>query len=116
MTWREPDPEEVTCVRCLGVKARRDLDRLLWCDDCCDAARRHATATGWKVGAGLTVVLSVWIWLVIQPSDLVIGGWIGSVLAAFYVSARVVREILYGAMRVGNRPAVEAVPPAHDEH
>lgn len=116
MTWQEPDAEETTCVRCLEVNARRDLDRLLWCDDCRDAAQHRATSSGWMVGAALAVVLSLWIWFVIQPSDLVIGGWIGSVLAAFYVSARVAREILYGASRFGNRPAVEAVPPTHDEH
>ncbi len=116
MTWEERTPEEVTCVRCLEFKERRDLDRLLWCDDCCDAARRWAASRGWAVGAGLAVVLSLWIWLVIRPSDLVIGGWIGTVLAALYVSARVAREILYGATRFGKRSAVKAVPPTRNEH
>jgi hypothetical protein len=57
------------------------------------------------------VVLALWIWLYIQPSNLVIGGWIGTVVGAFYVSARVVRELLYAAARMSNGPAVEAVPP-----
>ena len=116
MTREGGDTDEVMCARCLEIKPRRDLDRLLWCDPCCDTARRRAASTGWVIGTGVAVVVSLWIWLVIRPSDLVIGGWIGSVLAAFYVSARMAREILYGATRFANRPAPEAVPPARDEH
>ena len=57
------------------------------------------------------MVLALWIWLYIQPSNLVIGGWIGTVLGAFYVSARVTREVLYTVARMHNPPAVGAVPP-----
>jgi len=62
----------------------------------------------------LAVVLALWIWLYIQPSDLVIGGWIATVVAALWVGARVGREIAYGVMRFNNYKAVEAVPPGPD--
>ncbi len=68
------------------------------------------------VGLVAAVVLSIWIWLYIEPSNLVIGGWIGTVLAAFYVAARVAREVLYTAARLGKHDVVEAVPPGPDPH
>ena len=87
------------------------MDRLLWCEDCRDAARRRAGTWGWGMGAGLALVLALWIWLYIQPSDLVIGGWIATVVAALFIGSRVAREIAYGVMRYNNRSAAEAVPP-----
>lgn len=87
------------------------MDRLLWCEECQAAARRRSGRWGWGVGVIMAVVLAVWIWLYIQPSDLVIGGWIGTVVAALWIGSRVGREIAYGVMRFNNRKAVEAVPP-----
>jgi hypothetical protein len=49
--------------------------------------------------------------MVIQPSDLIIGGWIGVVAAALWIGSRMGREIAYGVLRFNNRKAVEAVPP-----
>jgi hypothetical protein len=63
------------------------------------------------VGFLLAVLLALWIWLYIQPSDLVIGGWIATIVAAFWIGARVAREIAYGVMRFTNQKAAEAVPP-----
>jgi len=63
------------------------------------------------IGLATTVILTLWIWLFVQPSNLVIGGWVGTVLAAFYVTARVAREVLLAAARIRNRPADGAVPP-----
>ncbi len=103
--------DQDTCVRCLQPKAREDLDRMLWCDACCEAARRRAASQGWLVGLIAAAILALWIWLFVKPSNLVIGGWIGTVLAAFYVSARVAREIIHAAARIRSRPAVEAAPP-----
>ncbi len=116
MTWGTSDPDEVACVRCLEMKRRPDLDRMLWCEACREAAQAQATSQSWVVGLVIAVILSLWIWLYIQPSDLVIGGWVGTVLAAFYVGARVAREVLYATARIGNRHAVEAVPPGQDPH
>ncbi|NNM03688.1 MAG: hypothetical protein HKO65_01195 [Gemmatimonadetes bacterium] len=87
------------------------MDRLLWCEDCQGAARKSATAWGWGGGAVLAAGLALWIWLYIQPSDLVIGGWIATVVAALVIGSRAGREIAYGVMRFTNTKAVEAVPP-----
>ncbi|SVB61950.1 uncharacterized protein METZ01_LOCUS214804, partial [marine metagenome] len=43
------------------------------------------------------------------PSSMLIGGWVGTVLAAIYVSARVTREILYGAIRMKTSPESQVV-------
>jgi hypothetical protein len=116
VTWNAGDSEQVACVRCLELKPFPDLDRMLWCEDCLKAVHARVTRRGWLLGLIPAVILSLWIWLYIQPSDLVIGGWIGTVLAAFYVSARVAREVLYAAARVGRRHAGETVPPGPDPH
>ena len=98
------------CVRCLQPKAREDLDRMLWCDACGEAASKRAASQGWMIGLATAVILTLWIWLFVQPSDLVIGGWVGTVLAAFYVTARVAREVLLAAARMRSRPAEGEVP------
>lgn len=111
MGWEERYPDSVTCVRCLLVKEKRELDRMLWCESCRAAARRRADRWGWTIGAVAAALLALWIWLYIRPSDLVIGGWVGTVVAALWLGARVAREIVYGAMRFQNRRAAEARPP-----
>ncbi len=59
------------------------------------------------IGLATAVILTLWIWLFVQPSNLVIGGWVGTVLAAFYVTARVAREVLLAAARMRSRSAEE---------
>lgn len=97
---KDIDSLEGTCLLCLRTKPRQDLDRLLWCDACKADAQARAVSRGWYVGASVAVALALWIWLYIQPSDMLIGGWIGTVVAALYVSARVAREVLYGVARL----------------
>lgn len=58
---------------------------------------------------GLCVAL--YIWAVIRPTDLVIGGWIATVVAAVWIGSKVARELVYGIMRMRNVHAVEASPP-----
>ena len=113
--WRSRFPEKTTCVRCLQEKDLDGMDRLLWCESCRMAARQRATVWGWGVGAAAALILALWIWLYIQPSDLVIGGWIATVVAALWVGSRVAREIAYGVMRFNNRKAAEAVPPTPED-
>ena len=113
--WRSRFPDRATCVRCLQKKDLADMDRLLWCEACREAARERANVWGWGMGVVLAGLLALWIWFYIQPSDLVIGGWIATVVAALWVGARVAREIAYGVMRYNNRKAAEAVPPRDDE-
>ncbi len=111
MIRKDLDSLEATCLLCLQTKPRQDLDRLLWCDACVADARGRAVSQSWYVGLAVAVVLALWIWLYIQPSNLVIGGWIGTVVGAFYVSARVLREVLYAVARMRSGPAVGADPP-----
>ncbi len=112
--WRSRFPDTATCVRCLREKDLETMDRLLWCEECREAARQRATLWGWGVGTLFAAVIALWIWLYIQPSDLVIGGWIATVVAALWIGGRVAREIAYGVMRYQNHKATDAVPP--DEH
>ena len=65
---------------------------------------------GWAVAAAVTALLAVWIWVWVQPAMLM-GVWLAILVAAFWLTAKLAREIGYGAMRFRNRGAVEAVPP-----
>jgi hypothetical protein len=67
------------------------------------------------VGVTAAAALALWIWLVIQPSDLVLGGWLATVVAAGWIGAKVGREVLYGAERFRNRRAIDAPPPSWQE-
>ena len=113
VSWRDRYPEEVTCVRCLEVRPTDDLDRLLWCPACRERSARRAQRWGWLGGLVLAALLSAWILLAVRPDrDLIVGGWIATVVAAFWIGSRVVRELAYGVDRYRNRRAVEAVPPS----
>ena len=111
MTWHARYPDEATCIRCLVVKPVKELDRLLWCDECRANGRKRALRQSYLWGLGAAVLLAIWIWLYIQPSDLVLGGWIATVVASFWATSRVAREIIYGVMRFSSRKAIEARPP-----
>jgi len=87
------------------------LDRLLWCDGCRRRARARASWWGWLGGVAFGLVLAAYVWLVIKPSDLVIGGWTATVVAGMWIGSKVARELVYGGMRFTNARAVEAVPP-----
>ncbi|HEX9708582.1 MAG TPA: hypothetical protein VGB42_01190, partial [Candidatus Thermoplasmatota archaeon] len=98
------------------LKDTSELDRLLWCEACRERGRARAARVGWGVGASVAALLALWIALAIRPSrDLILGGWIAVVVAAFWLASRITREIGYGVMRVRNRGAVEAVPPKDGE-
>lgn len=87
------------------------MDRLLWCRACRDAARGRATRRGWMVGIAAATALGAWIWFAVDPTDLVPGGWLATIVAAAWIVARVAREIAFGFERFGNHRAIEAVPP-----
>jgi hypothetical protein len=108
-------PDEVTCVRCLGVFDLMELDRMLWCDRCQLRARDRAGWWGWVGGGLFGAGVALYVWLVVRPSDLVIGGWTATVVAAVWIGAKIAREIVYGAMRMRNAQAVEATPPTGRE-
>ena len=110
-TSRDRSSDEVTCVRCLDEHDVMDLDRLLWCDRCRHVARNRASWYGWLGGLLLGAGVALYIWIVMRPTDLVIGGWVATVVAAVWIGKKIAREIVYGAMRSRNVPATEAIPP-----
>ena len=101
-------------MRCLGVYDQMYLDRLLWCDRCRIRARNRASWWGWGVVLVFGGLVALYVWTVIQPTDLVIRGWLGTIAAATWVGSKVAREIIYGGMRFRNARAVEATPPVLD--
>jgi hypothetical protein len=110
--WRERLPDDLTCVRCLQVKEARDLDRLLWCDECQARARARAARRGWIAGTALAGLIGLYVWFVIQPDlSLIPAAWAATVAVTLYLGARVARELVYGYERMRNRPAAEAEPP-----
>jgi len=111
VSWRDRYPEEVTCIRCLQVRDQMEVDRLLWCESCRAVARNRAGWWGWLGGLLFGAGVALYVWLVIQPTDLVVGGWVGTVVAAVWIGSKVAREIVYGAMRFKNTHAADAVPP-----
>jgi hypothetical protein len=106
-----PGVDGVPCTRCGTPAPRDDLDRLLWCPECRVHARRRAERQGWWFGAALAGLLVLYLVLVVRPApDLILGGWLACVLAAFYIGARVAREIGYGIQRIRSGPATGSVP------
>jgi hypothetical protein len=110
-TWRDRYPDEITCVRCLETRDQMYLDRMLWCDRCRIRARNRASWLGWLGGVAFGGAVALYVWIVIKPTDLVIGGWIATVVAAMWIGSKIAREIIYGVMRYRNAHAVEAKPP-----
>ena len=94
----------LSCGRCGRAFRARELDRHLWCDECVATTRARASGVGWKVGGVMAAVLAGWIYLVQQPSAMLIGGWIGAVLATFWLGARAGKELCYGVLRFRHRP------------
>lgn len=98
-------------MRCLEVYDQMFLDRILWCDDCRRRARNRAGWWGWLGGLCFGLGVAAYVWLIIRPTDLVISGWVGTVVAAIWIGQKVARELAYGVMRFRNSRAVDAVPP-----
>ena len=115
VSWRDRYPDEATCVRCLEVYDQVQLDRLLWCEGCRKQARNRASWYGWVGGLGFAAFCALYVWIVIVPTDLVIGGWLGTLVAAAWIGQKVAREMIDGGMRFLNARAVEAVPPTFEE-
>jgi hypothetical protein len=111
VSWRDRYPDEVTCVRCLELKDQMDLDRMLWCTRCRALARQRATWLGWVGGLLFGGCVALYVWTVVRPTDLVIGGWIATLVAAVWIGSKVARELVYGIMRFRNVHAAEASPP-----
>lgn len=77
---------------------------MLWCGSCTAAARATASRTGWLAGVALAGALALWIVLAAQPSRAMLGGWIGAVVATWWLGARIGRELCFGVLRFRGRP------------
>jgi hypothetical protein len=88
-----------------------EMDRLLWCEDCRSRARERAAWWGWLAGLIFAGFVAAYILLVVRPSDLVMGGWIATIVAAVWIGARIGKEVAYGVMRFMNAKASDAPPP-----
>jgi acyl-CoA synthetase (AMP-forming)/AMP-acid ligase II len=111
VSWRDRYPDEITCVRCLEPHDQTELDRMLWCSACRARARARAAWLGWLGGLLFGAGVAIYVWTAIRPTDLVIGGWIATVVAAVWIGSKVARELVYGIMRFRNVHAAEASPP-----
>ena len=104
--------DTVTCMRCLEVRPTAEMDRILWCEGCGRSVRATASRWGWGIGTLLAALLALWIKVVIQPSDIIVAGWIATIAAALWLSSRIAREVIFGVARIRDTRPVEAVPPA----
>ena len=95
---------DLACAKCGRTCRARELDRLLWCEECIAQVKARAKRVGWLVGVVMAVGLAGWIHFVQKPSAALLGGWIGIVLATFWLCARAGTELCYGVLRVRCRP------------
>ncbi|MDE0073548.1 MAG: hypothetical protein OXU32_06160 [Gammaproteobacteria bacterium] len=99
MGIRDSIADEIQCSRCGELRDRSDVDRLLWCVGCRARARLIATRRARIAATGLAVIVAGYIWGIIRPTDVVIGGWIATVIAAYWIGGKLAREIFYGIER-----------------
>ena len=104
--------DATACVRCGEVKDFMELDRLLWCDACTLRARERAAWWGWGQGLAFGLGVAAYILLVVRPSDLVMAGWIATVVAAVWIGGRLGRELAWGIMRYVQTKARDPTAPA----
>ena len=94
----------LACVRCGRTCRARELDRLLWCEECIARAKARAKRGGGMCGMVVAAGLGGWIHFVQKPSAALLGGWVGVVLAALWLCARAGTELSYGVLRLRHRP------------
>jgi hypothetical protein len=109
------DTDEVPCVRCGEPKDLMELDRLLWCRKCQAEARNRASWWGWLIGLVFAGCIAAYIWLFIRPSNLIIGGWIATVVVALWLGSKIGRELVYGIARARKTGLHDGAPPASTE-
>ncbi len=103
MRIRDSTADEIQCSRCGELRDRGDVDRLLWCVACRARARLVAARRARVAATVLATIVAGYIWGVIRPTDVVIGGWIATVVAAYWIGGRLAREIFYGIERSTRR-------------
>ena len=105
MTENTVDPEDLArCRRCRRPTDPDDLDRILWCEDCVRLERKRAARWGRGLGLGAATLLGIWIALAIGPSGSFRYLYALVLVVALYLGARLATELVYGIVRVRNRP------------
>ena len=103
MGIRDPISDRMDCARCGESRDRSDVDRLLWCAGCRARARLVAARKARVAATVLAAGVAGYIWGVIRPTDVVIGGWIATVIATYWIGGKLAREVFYGIERSTNK-------------
>lgn len=97
--WKERLGESMDCARCGESRDSTELDRMLWCEACVEDGRRRARTVGTGVGLATAAVVGLWVWLAVEPSSLIPGAWLASLVAAGWLGSKLAREIAWGVIR-----------------
>lgn len=93
-----------------------EVDRILWCEDCVAAERRRAAWWGRGIAFVAVALLALWIALGIRPGPDFRILWALVLIVAYVLGARLAHELVYGVIRVRNRPGARSADvPAPDE-
>ncbi len=95
--------EDLHCAACGKEAQASSMDRYLWCEGCVADLRSSAIRVGWMAGGVAAAALAIWIVAVQQPSRMLAGGWVGVVIAAFWLVGRAGREVAQGVLRYRGR-------------
>lgn len=96
---REDPADQMACVHCGEMHDAVEMDRLLWCERCRRVERNRAGWWGWVIGLTFAACVGAYVWFVVHPTDVVIGGWVGTVVAAAWIGSKVGREMVFGILR-----------------
>ena len=117
-----PDDDTARCRRCRRPTPGDDLDRILWCEDCVVAERKRAGRWGRRLALAAATLLGIWIAVALRPADEFRYLYALVIVVAFVLGTRLGTELVYGVIRVRNRPGVregaaggDGEPPADDE-
>lgn len=91
------------CRRCGREGTADDLDRMLWCEECVAAGRRRAAWWGRGLALVAAVLFALWIALEVRPGPDFRILWAVLLIFAYYLFARLARELAYGVIRVRDR-------------
>ena len=108
--------ETIRCRRCRRVTPGDELDGLLWCEECDAAERKRAALWGRGLAFAAATILGIWIAVAIGPSGQFRYLYAFVVVVAFVLGARLATELVYGILRVRNRPGARAPDTVDDNH
>ena len=103
------------CRRCRRPTPGDDLDRILWCEDCVRAERKRAARWGRGLAFAAATLLGLWIAVTIRPSGEFRYLYALVIVVAFVLGSRLGTELVFGVVRVRNRPGVREGSVENDE-